>query len=115
MNPKRQSYESKYQMAKYKSNAAKACVGSGRITKMDKLAKAANKYRNITKSSQSFIDMISKHDHTTAHKYSTVKPINEESYKTTLTRNLAKNVKNEKSAEQIPKDSLVKSCLNSKR
>ena len=62
---------------------------------MSTLAKAANKYRNSKRNSQSFIESIAKRDYTNnstdMKKYTTISINNDESYKGTL-----KNADNDK-------------------
>lgn len=129
VNPKRKSYnnwgnvktlyEKKHNIPqKYtKPNLNTGPLGSGRSSVMSNLSKTATKYRNTKQSSISFIEALAKREYTNTsidlihsgqYKHAPITPINEENYRSMLTRNIPRGVKEEKSAENASKECLKK-------
>lgn len=85
-------------------------TNSGRTTVMSTLAKVANKYRNVKQNSQSFITAVvnkeqSKNEnrHGSASKASDSNHL--KSFLSKFTRNIPKQIKEEKSSDTVIKDS----------
>jgi hypothetical protein len=121
VNPKRKSYntnnplkainEKKYQLPSNTTAASikSSTLGSGRSTEMSNLAKNANKYLSSKTGYHCFIDTIAKKEfsnNSTDHimninlKHGPISSINEETYRTPVTRNIPKGV-NDDNTERI--------------
>ena len=83
---------------------------------MAALAKNSSKQGTATKTSQSFVDSISKKEFVSSidlvtsnfSKYGAINSFNEENYRSMLTRNLPKNIKENSSHEKMHTESMVK-------
>jgi hypothetical protein len=87
---------------------------------MAALAKNNNKQNTVTKTSQSFVDSVSKREFVSSidlvtsnfSKYGAISSFNEENYRSMLTRNLPKNIKEDCSHENMHTELTLKKKMN---